>query len=294
MLTYNEVLEWWRAKQFNTEDDYISALENFRVVFTCNSSAIEGNKINYHTTRELFEEGKVSSYSGNVRDLMEIQNQKFAFAFMIKSLLRKTPISKEFLLKLHKTLLYGCYDDIRWNKGERPGSFKKGDYVVGLSEEGAMPDEVDELMTNLIDEINNFEGDKVLVAAAYFHLVFEQLHPFADGNGRVGRAALNYFLMLNGYPPTIIFDEDKDTYYMALEVWDRSGELKGFVKFLEEQTIKTWSKHLSNNTYITKFKNYCERLNIKDVITEINRLMSVYNTSNLREVVEQMEHDNLL
>ena len=67
---------------------------------------------------------------------------------------------------------------------------------------------------------------------------------FADGNGRVGRALLNYFLMLNNHPPTVLYDEDREIYYLALEVYDRTGEIDGFVEFLREQTVKTWESKI--------------------------------------------------
>lgn len=66
-----------------------------------------------------------------------------------------------------------------------------------------------------------------------------------DGNGRLGRTLLNYYLMIHDYPPTIIYNEDKDVYYMALEVFDRTGQINGFEKFLQEQTEKTWSNNFA-------------------------------------------------
>lgn len=53
---------------------------------------------------------------------------------------------------------------------------------------------------------------------------------------------LNYYLLIHDLPPVIIFDEDKETYYIALEVFDRTDELSGFIQFLKEQTVKTWKK----------------------------------------------------
>ena len=75
-----------------------------------------------------------------------------------------------------------------------------------------------------------------------FHLKFESIHPFADGNGRTGRTLMNYYLMINGLPPTILYEEDKKAYYMALAVYDKIEEISGFREFIKEQTVKTWTK----------------------------------------------------
>lgn len=92
------------------------------------------------------------------------------------------------------------------------------------------------------NEVNQSEAD-VLTTAAYLHLNFESIHPFADGNGRVGRILMNYYLMTHGYPPTIIHNEDKGIYYMALTVFDKTEKLDDFVEHIKEQTIKTWNKN---------------------------------------------------
>ena len=95
---------------------------------------------------------------------------------------------------------------------------------------------------SLCSEIADVPNEKATTAAAYIHLRFESIHPFADGNGRVGRTLMNYFLMIHGLPPTILYEEDKKTYYMALSVYDKSEEISGFEEFVKEQTIKTWTK----------------------------------------------------
>ena len=82
------------------------------------------------------------------------------------------------------------------------------------------------------------------MAAAYFHAKFENIHPFADGNGRVGRLAMNYLLVLHGHPPIIIHEEDRRDYYDALEAWDTRQELEALLSFLRTQTEKTWAKQL--------------------------------------------------
>ena len=239
-MKYNNILNWWQKQPRNTVDDYKAILDNFQIVFATNNNTIEGVHIDCHTTREVFEQKTLTNYTGSADSLFLVRNQKFAFNAILKSLVNKTPISLDSIQRLHKVLMYGSYDDVRWDKGERPGDFKKHDYCVGIQDIGSLPEDVPADLSDLVDEINSVESSDILLCAAYFHAVFETIHPFADGNGRTGRTLVNYYLMLHDYPPMVIFDEDKETYYMALEVYNRTGKLSGMRKFFEEQTIKTW------------------------------------------------------
>lgn len=240
---FEEIIHWWQNLHIKTGADLSVTLNNFQIIFACNSNGIEGSSIDYHTTRAIFEGRPLSNFSGTAREIFETQNQKFAFSFLIKAFDKDTCIDVPFILKLHGLLTYGCYDDERWRKGERPGMFKRNDYCVGVSDVGSFPDEVESDLQTLLSEMNDNElaGD-VLVKAAYSHAVFETIHPFADGNGRVGRTLMNYYLVKHNYPPIVVFNEDKETYYLALEVYNKAGKLDGFVKFLQEQMVKTWGR----------------------------------------------------
>ena len=107
-----------------------------------------------------------------------------------------------------------------------------------------MPEDVETELDELLMEINGFSGDNILKAASYFHCKFENIHPFSDGNGRVGRLALNYFLLTRHHPPIIIHEEDRREYFQALEQWDREQNISLMIAFLSTQAVKTWSKNI--------------------------------------------------
>lgn len=246
-MQFDEIVQWWQKQNLKTADDLATVLDNFKIVFACNSNGIEGSSIDYHTTRAVFEGSTLPGFSGTAKEIFETQNQKFAFDYFAKAFEDELDIDMHMILKLHSIMMYGCYDETRWRKGERPGKFKKGDYCVGVDDVGSFPDEVETDLQELLDEMNDndLSGD-VLIKAAYLHVVFETIHPFADGNGRVGRTLMNYYLIRHNYPPIVIFNEDKETYYLALEVYNKTGKLSGFVKFLQEQMVKTWERKLKN------------------------------------------------
>lgn len=240
MDKYEKTVESWQSQKIERKEDLDVALNNFRILFAYHSNAIENPQTTYHDTREIFENGQVINYTGDLRTLLEIENQKNTYDALHGHIISHHPITPELIKKFHKLLMRGCYDQSRYDKGERPGEFKQHDYVTG-DNVGAKPDAVLLAIKNLCDELETFTGDPI-TAAAYFHLNFESIHPFADGNGRVGRTLMNYYLMIRDYPPTIIYNEDKKTYYLGLSTFDHTGNIDGFIQFLKEQTIKTWDR----------------------------------------------------
>ena len=240
-MKYEDILAWWKNEKTETTEDIYTVLDNFKVLFAYHSGKIENATITLHDTREIFENGSVINYTGDLRTLFEIKNQKDCFEFLVEKIVQKEKITLEFICELHRKLMKGCYDETRYKKGERPGEWKKHDYVTGDGV-GTAPEEVEAELSELLHEVEEAEGRDVLTIAAYLHLRFEEIHPFADGNGRVGRTLLNYYLMTHGFPPLVLYSEDKRTYYLALSVYDKTGEISGFKEFLKEQMVKTWDK----------------------------------------------------
>ncbi len=243
-MDYQKAVEYWKNKSIVTDADLSEALNGYSVAFAYHSGKIENENITYHDTREIFDRDGVTSYTGDLRTLFEIRNAKDANERMLTAFDRKEPVTEELIKSFQKLLTQNTYDARRWALGERPGEYKKHDWVTGINEIGASPEDVQEEMRELLDEIRQVPEGKELIAAAYFHAKFENIHPFADGNGRTGRLAMNYFLLLHDHPPVIIFEEDRKQYYSALEAWDERQELAPLVSFFQKQTEKTWAKQV--------------------------------------------------
>ena len=95
-------------------------------------------------------------------------------------------------------------------------------------------------MGELVKELEDVGPEQALTAAAYFHAKFENIHPFADGNGRAGRLLMKNLLHMRDHPPNNVHEEDRRAYYDALERFDSDQELDRLVDFLKAQTVKTW------------------------------------------------------
>ena len=243
MDNYLAAVKLWQKFNIETEADIDLRLHSFRILFAYNSGKIENAEITYHDTREIFENGRVVNFTGTPRAIFEQRNQKLCYDFLKPKLIFREPITIELVKEVHAILTGGTYDETRYiERGERPGEFKKHDYVTGKNEVGSQPDEVENDLAELIEEVNAIGAKAPLKAGAYLHARFENIHPFADGNGRVGRTMLNYWLMINDYPPAIVYEEDRRAYYDALQDYDEQEDLTPLVQFLEAQTVKTWSR----------------------------------------------------
>lgn len=242
---YERALELWRRKNITTDAELSEALNSFSIAFAYHSGKIENDNVTYNDTREIFEHDGVTAYTGDLRTLFEIRNAKDTYELFLSAFQARRPLDEAFVRELQFCLTKNTYDTRRWQLGERPGEYKCHDYVTGRKEVGAAPEDVADEVRELLEELRDVAPENALTAAAYVHAKFENIHPFADGNGRVGRLAMNYLLVLYGYPPIIIHEEDRKEYYAALEAWDTQLELVPLREFLKEQTEKTWEKQVA-------------------------------------------------
>ncbi|MBR1531031.1 MAG: Fic family protein [Eubacterium sp.] len=246
-MSYNQILAFWKKQKISNADELAAVLESYSVHFAYNSGNIENSEITYHDTREVFDNNGVTSYTGSTKTLFEIQNSKAAYEKILSVFDDKPPIDEALLKEFHQILTVGTYDERRYSLGERPGEYKHRDYVTGKKEVGALAEDVPEEINELLEELTDIGDDNALTAAAYFHAKFENIHPFSDGNGRVGRLLMNYILLIHNHPPVIIYTEDKKDYYKALEKFDDELDLKPLIEFIKAQLEKTWSAHINGN-----------------------------------------------
>lgn len=239
---YEGIRDWWVSLDDETR---LRELRGYAVRRAYNSARIEDDTVTMAVTKEICTTGQLVNYTGPLSTINAIQGQRDAFARVLGDVERHRPFDESLVLEAHQALTWGTYSATQLADGERPGTYRVGDYLIPkASEVGAAAEDVPRLVGELTDEIAEalatVTPKKALVVAAYFHTSFEAIHPFADGSGLVGRLLMNYVLLCAGHPPVVLFDEDKRAYFDALEAFDTTGDLEPFKKFLMAEVIKTW------------------------------------------------------
>ena len=244
MTRYEAALKLWKRKNISNDAELAEALNGHSIAFAYHSGKIENDKITYNDTREIFDRDGVTSYTGDLRTLFEIRNAKEANELLLTAFNERRELDESLIKEFQYKLTQNTYDTRRWQLGERPGEYKLHDYITGKNEIGASPEDVPGEVSELLSELKDIPSEKILIAAAYFHAKFENIHPFADGNGRTGRLLMNYLLLTHDHPPVIIHEEDRKDYYSALEAFDERQELDPLIAFLKDQAVKTWQKQI--------------------------------------------------
>ena len=172
-----------------------------------NSNAIENSTLTLEDTEKILLGGSLDK-KVNIREVYEAKN----LAKLTETLLEKNKslLTIKLILSSHKTLLSNIDDTIA-------GRFRRGKEWVRVGNHlGANPRFVHTLMQELVDNYNQNKINYFLDAVAHFHAEFETIHPFVDGNGRIGRVLINLQLMNAGFPPIIIQNKSKQTEYYPL------------------------------------------------------------------------------
>lgn len=183
-----------------------------------NSNAIENITLTIAETERILMEMEVSR-DISVREVFEAKNLARVFEYIREKISAKN-INKETILLFHKMLIGNIDDDIA-------GRFRKQNENVRVGTHIApSPEKVEKMMNTNLLEYSSKHSDYFLEKISKFHLEFEHIHPFCDGNGRIGRLLINYQLMQLGFPPIIIRDKEKDVYYNSFKEYVDSDKKK--------------------------------------------------------------------
>lgn len=202
---------------------------DFAIKFIFNSNNIEGSKIPEKVVKKIIETGNLSYKNKN--EARESLNSIDAFEYLKDFNFNLASIKRLYYLLIKKLLME--------NGNPYPRGFKKIDIIVGNSPTSD-PKKVKVELERLIEWYKkNKNKIHPLILAYDFHLEYEKIHPFRDGNGRTGRLILNKILIQNGYPPMIVYKNNKEAYFNAIEKV-REGNKKKYYQFMLEQTDKSY------------------------------------------------------
>lgn len=214
-----------------THQDY---LEDLITRSTYHSNAIEGSTLTYAETYAiLYNDNSFKIQAKEPREIYEAINHKKALELVFKNLQNDNRFDERFIKALNETI----NKDIKDTEGYRTVQV----FIRGSEHIPPAPEKIPNLMNYFVYNYNNDEQD-IFTKIARYHIEFEKIHPFEDGNGRTGRLLLNFELLKNDLYPVVITKEDRVKYFE-------------FLKNNDSTKLAEWLKELSNaeKTRIEKF-----------------------------------------
>lgn len=202
-----------------------------------NSNAIENSTLTLRETEKILLEMEVSK-NLSLREVFEAKNLARIIEYIrIKS--QETEFSREIIVLLHQMLIGNINDNIA-------GRFrKKGEYVRVGTYIAPAPEFIEKIMEEIIVEYTSEHDMYFIDKIAKFHLDFENLHPFNDGNGRIGRVLINYQLQRLGFPSVIIRDKEKKEYYEGFKKYRDNKNSKPMERVLTLGLIESLHKRIA-------------------------------------------------
>lgn len=205
--------------------------KEFTEEFTYNTNAIEGSTLAYSDVKKIIEKREMPSNA----DELEAIGVPRAVSY-IKTTNEK--LSVELIKKLH----FLCFEKTKYFAGQ----LRDVDVVIrnrygDIVHRGAPRKDVEKLLNNLVGWYGKHKNRyPPLLLAALMHNEFENIHPFQDGNGRVGRLLLNYILIKHNYPPLNIRFGDRQAYYGILQQFEKKNNIKPTLQFFISQYRKQY------------------------------------------------------
>lgn len=222
----NEQIESKKAlleqKRPLTEGELERLREQFVVEFTYNSNAIEGNTLTLRETDLVLRGLTVDKKP--LKDHLEVVGHKEAFDYVAELVGYEAPITENIIKQIHHLVLA--------DKKQDRGVYRKVPVrIMGAQHIPVEPILIQEKMEVLLKEYAKW-NEPIARKMARFHIEFEAIHPFIDGNGRCGRLLVNLELMKAGYPPIDIKFADRQAYYNAFDIYHTKNDISAMEKLL--------------------------------------------------------------
>jgi Fic family protein len=212
---YKNIIQTIRKRQ-DVHDQFVLSL-------TYNSNSIEGSTLTENETADILFRNKNISNKSLIENL-EAKNHQVALEYLFREIKLNFKIDEDFILKMHAILMNGIRDDA--------GMYRRhGVRIVAANVPTANYIKVPVLMKEIIIEIERRDFD-VLSHVSMVHSKFEKIHPFSDGNGRIGRLIMAAMLLRKNLPIAIIKQEDKGRYYKYLQKSQIEGDLSSLEDFI--------------------------------------------------------------
>lgn len=221
-----------------------------------NSNAIENSTLTFEETEKILLQIDLDRYISE-REMFEARNLARVVSYIHKRA-KEQELTFEVILMLHKMLIANIRDDIAGRfRGEKEW-VRVGNYIA------VNPKEIPDRLEKMMAEYNADSRKSIVQRIAKLHLTFEYIHPFNDGNGRIGRVINNYLLMREGFVPINIKFIDRSMYYDAFRDFQANGSVEIMEEIVAKALTSSYHKRLAylENKKIVSLKEFAKEQNV--------------------------------
>ena len=220
-----------------------------------NSNAIENSTLTLKETEKILLEMELSR-NVSLREVFEAKNLARVIEYTREKALHQN-IDQELILLLHRMLIENIDDKIA-------GKFRQaGEYVRVGTHVAPAPEHVETMIQEILIKYSKNNKNYFIDKIAKFHLDFETIHPFCDGNGRIGRVLINYQLTQLGFPNIIIRNKEKQKYYKTFNDYRHAENIKTMKKIIKLALAESLHKRIAylKGQQVIKLVDYAKKIN---------------------------------
>ena len=237
LMRISRLFAQYQAK-FENKESLLAMVDDVEIAERVyNSNAIENSTLSLPETEKILLQLEISRHV-TLREIFEAKNLAHVYRY-IKKTAPVQSLTIDMILLLHKMLITNIADNVA-------GRFRKDNEMVRVGQHIGLPPEYIE--SRIQEILINYNADiktPFIHRIAELHAEFESVHPFIDGNGRIGRVMNNYLLIRKGFPPIIVRNKEKEYYYSALRSFDDTHNSKPMIRIVELAVLESLHKRLA-------------------------------------------------